>query len=79
MAQQTYRIVVDGRLSDRFADGFENMTQHQVGPDTVLEGNLVDQAQLHGLLDRIRGLGINVISFATTGSPSTAEDAAGER
>lgn len=75
MASQSYRIVVAGRLSDRFADGFDNMTQHQDGPNTVLQGDLVDQAHLHGLLDQIRGLGIQVTSFATTDQqPKSTDD-----
>ena len=64
MTANHYRIV-DGRLSERFADGFDNMTQHQDGQNTGLEGNLADQAHLHGLLDQIR-LGIYVMSFETT-------------
>ncbi len=75
MTPQTYRIVVAGRLSDRFADGFDNMSQDQDGPNTILEGDLVDQAHLHGLLDQIRGLGIQVTSFATADKeqPQTGE------
>ena len=59
----TYRIVVKGRLSDGFANGFEDMTQTASGPNTMLEGSYLDQSHLHGLLDRLRDLGIQIISF----------------
>ena len=74
MAQETYRIVIDGRLSDHFADGFDNMAQHQDGADTILEGTLVDQAHLHGLLDQIRGLGIRITGFATVEEERPCDD-----
>ena len=66
MSKQSYRIVVDGRLRDRFAAAFDDMAQHQDGANSVLCGDLVDEAQLHGLLDQIRGLGIKITSFAIT-------------
>jgi hypothetical protein len=62
----TYRITVSGRLGDGFADGFSDMTQTNHGSNTVLEGRYVDQSQLHGLLERLRGLGIEIISFDTS-------------
>lgn len=64
MSPQSYHIVVVGRLRHRFADGFDNMTQHQDGSNTVLSAQLADQAALAGLLDQIRGLGITITSFA---------------
>ena len=66
VATGTYRIVVHGRLSDAFAEGFDDMTQTSSGSNTVLEGLYVDQSHLHGLLDRLRGLGIEIVSFDTS-------------
>jgi hypothetical protein len=66
MSPQSYRIVVDGSLGDRFADGFASMAQGQDGRNTVLHGDFVDEAHLHGLLDQIRGLGITITNFAAT-------------
>lgn len=72
MSSQSYRIVVDGRLNVRFAAAFDDMVQRQDGADTVLSGDFVDQAHLHGLLDQIRGLGIKITSFAVTGTGEVA-------
>ncbi len=58
-----YHIVIRGLLSDGFADGFEGMVQAVQGGNTVLEGPLIDQSQLHGLLDRLHRLGIEIKSF----------------
>jgi hypothetical protein len=42
MSPHSYRIVVDRRLSVRFAVAFDDMAQHQEGSDTVLSGDFVD-------------------------------------
>lgn len=65
MKDRTYRIVVAGRLGQRFADGFDGMSQTHDGSNTVLEGRSADQAQLHGVLDQLRNLGIEIIGFCT--------------
>ncbi|MGH3145940.1 MAG: hypothetical protein ACRDTR_09090 [Rubrobacter sp.] len=57
-----YRIVVRGELSERFAVAFEEMRMEAGGGQTVLEGELVDQTYLHGVLDRIGGLGLELVS-----------------
>jgi hypothetical protein len=53
-----YRIVVRGRLTGPIADGFEHLELDSGGGERTLTGRLHDQAQLHGLLDRLRDLGI---------------------
>jgi hypothetical protein len=57
-----YEIVVRGELGERFASAFGGMTIHAEGRETHIIGEVVDQSQLHGLLDRIRALGIELIS-----------------
>ena len=47
MSAQSNRIVVDGRLSVRFAEDFNGMARDQDGPNTDLYGDFVDQAHLH--------------------------------
>ncbi len=63
-------IVVDGRLGERFSDGFlsstGDVTQRQEGPNTVLEGRGLDEAQVHGLLNCLRDLGIEIVSLTKT-------------
>jgi hypothetical protein len=55
-------IVVRGELDSRFASAFDGMTTHVEGGNTHIVGYVIDQAQLHGLLDRIASLGIELIS-----------------
>jgi hypothetical protein len=67
MASTRYRIVVEGRLSESFASAFEGMTVQALPGRTALEGEFADQSQLHGFLDRIRGLGIELVSVNAVG------------
>ena len=61
-----YRICVQGRLSQTGAAWFEGFTltvDETTSPlQTYLEGPVMDQAALHGLLSRIRDLGLTLIS-----------------
>jgi hypothetical protein len=59
----TYRIVVDGELSDRFVATFEDMHLARGVGTTSLIGEISDQAQLHGLLARVAELGLSLVSF----------------
>ena len=58
----SYRLVVRGELDDRFASVFEGMRIERVAGTTVLTGSVVDQSHLYGLLERIRELGIALVS-----------------
>jgi hypothetical protein len=57
-----YRVVVRGRLGSCFASAFEELELESYGGETSLTGWFADQAQLHGLLDRLRDLGIPIVS-----------------
>jgi hypothetical protein len=61
VSRASYRITVRGRLSERFAGAFDGMTAETVSGETVLEGVVADQVQLHGLLDRIRDFGLELV------------------
>jgi hypothetical protein len=57
-----YEIRVAGHLSANWAVRFEGLSMHhEPEGETVLSGSL-DQAALHGILVRIRNLGLNLIS-----------------
>ena len=58
-----YRIRIEGHLGPRWADWFGGMTiTLEDNGDTLLNGPVVDQAALHGLLRKIRDLGMPLIS-----------------
>lgn len=67
------RIVIRGRLSERLCARFDGVTAVPSGDVTVLSGDLADQAQLHGILDRIRDLGLELV--AVEAGPSTVAPA----
>jgi hypothetical protein len=58
-----YEIRVRGRLAPRWSDWFDGLAL-TTAPDgiTTLRGPVVDQAALHGLLQRLRDLGLPLIS-----------------
>ena len=59
----TYRITVKGILDDAWSPWFDDMlVTHDAKGDTALVGNVRDQAALHGLLARIRDLGLTLIA-----------------
>ena len=57
-----YRIVVRSELSDAYAVAFEEMEMETKGGVTVLTGKIIDQPQLFGILDRVNGLGLELLS-----------------
>jgi hypothetical protein len=56
-----YKIVVRGELSEHFAPGFEGMDLRAESGRTILVGEVVDQAHLYGLLDRVRDFGLELL------------------
>src|ERR687898_2687414 len=57
-----YRIVVRSELSDRYAVAFEGMKMETKDGEIILTGEVIDQPQLFGILDRINGLGLELLS-----------------
>ena len=56
-----YEIRVRGRVSDATLSPLEGMEADVAPTETVLHGPVADQAGLHGLLDRIQSLGLELI------------------
>jgi len=57
-----YEIRIQGQLDDRWAARFEGMTLTRTdNGDTLLIGPVVDQAALHGLLRKVRDLGMPLL------------------
>jgi hypothetical protein len=61
-SRQRYEIVIRGRLSSRYARAFDGATLVPHHGQTTLHADLVDQSQLYGLLNRLRDLGIELVS-----------------
>jgi hypothetical protein len=58
-----YQIRIKGHLGPQWADSFGGLTITLVdNGDTLLTGPVVDQAALHGLLRKVRDLGMPLIS-----------------
>jgi hypothetical protein len=63
-------------VNNRWADWFEGLTiTLEENGDTLLAGPVVDQAALHGLLKRVRDLGMPLLSvnFVNPGQAKTQE------
>ena len=71
--RQRYEIVVRGRLSSWLGCAFDGVTLVPGSGQTALRADLVDQSQLYGLLNRLRDLGIELVSV---NSVSERDDAA---
>lgn len=64
-----YQIRTRGRISDRWADWFEGMDLvHRTDGTTVICCPAIDQAGLHGLLAKVRDLGLELISVTPMGA-----------
>lgn len=58
-----YEIRLKGHLESRWADWFDSLTiRLEDNGETRLTGSVVDQAALHGLLRKVRDLGMLLIS-----------------
>ncbi len=58
-----YKIRIKGHLADRWADWFWGMTiTLEEDGSTLIIGPVVDQAALHGLLKKVRDLGLPLLS-----------------
>jgi hypothetical protein len=68
-----YRIRVKGHLAPRWAQWFEPLAIiPEPDGDTLLTGPVVDQAALHGVLKRIRDLGLPLLSIERIGADTPA-------
>ena len=56
-----YRIVVRSELGERYAAAFDGMRMETEDGKTILTGEIVDQPHLFGVLDRVNGLGLQLL------------------
>ena len=58
-----YRIKIQGHLDTRWQDWFDGLAITWTDDDhTILSGDIIDQAALHGIFKKIRNLGLTIIS-----------------
>ena len=63
-----YQIRVRGHLGRQWADQFAGFNiVHESSGDTLLTGPVVDQAELHGILRKVRDLGVLLLSVKSEG------------
>jgi hypothetical protein len=60
---QSYELVVRGEIGERLAPAFQGMRLERSRGFTVLTGRVLDQAHLHGLIERLQELGIELVSI----------------
>ena len=79
MTAQQYEIRVEGRLARHWSTWFDGLA---VEPDangtTVIRGPVVDQAALHGLLQKLRDVGIPILSLTRIQTSAPPEPSAHE-
>ena len=69
-----YQIRIKGHLGSQWTDWFEGLTiTLEEDGNTLLTGPVIDQAALHGLLKKVRDLGMPLVSVSPLepGSPTT--------
>ena len=65
-----------GPLSDALLAGFEGLTATVEPVETVLYGPVQDQSSLHGLLDRVQSLGLELVEIRRL--PASADEVPAE-
>ena len=71
-----YEIRVKGRVTDALLPHFEGMAVHVEPVESTLYGKVEDQAALHGLLERIEALGLELIEVRRTAATPDGHAAA---
>lgn len=62
--QEVYQIIVKGHLDSEWSDWFDGLTITTMdNGETMLSGPIVDQTALHGVLIKIRDLGLPLLSL----------------
>ena len=65
-----FQIRIKGHLSDQWTDWFEGLTiTLEESGDTLLTGPVMDQAALHGLLKKVRDLGMPLLAVNSIDHP----------
>ena len=67
---QYYEIRIKGHLDMSWSDWLDGLNiTHEVNGETLIAGPIADQSALHGLLNKLRDLGVQLISVNPVGKP----------
>jgi len=69
MAQLVYELSFKGTASDALAGAFENCVVTCRSGITIVRSEVADQAALHGLLDRVQALGLEILELRLVAEP----------
>lgn len=61
----SYELRVDGHLDQHWSTWFGALTLTHDEGTTILRGPVTDQAELHGLISKVRDLGVTLISVTS--------------
>jgi hypothetical protein len=75
VAMSRYRIVLRGRLSERFESAFDGMALEHGPNRTVLVGDVRDQAQLYGLIGQLQEFGIELLAVEPADNSESGPEA----
>jgi hypothetical protein len=72
------RITVRGRLTERLGSAFEGLDLEPGMKQTALVGEIRDQSHLYGVLDLVRGLGLELLAVETNWLTADPESQTGD-
>jgi len=67
-----YEFRIRGRLGERLLSSFGGFDAEVIPPETILRGSVEDQAALHGILQQIEALGLELVEVRQLGSQPTS-------
>ena len=70
MAKRSYRLIVQGELSDNIKPAFPGMTLTRSDGNTTLTGDVRDQAELQGFLQSVSSLGLILLEAKALDAPA---------
>ena len=62
MSDSQYELVIRGEIGERFGVLFEGLRLQRDRGTTIITGPVRDQAHLHGLIERVDNLGLELVS-----------------
>jgi hypothetical protein len=71
MTIRTYEITFAGRAVTAVVDAFDDFEVTVDQTSTTMRGELVDQAALHGAIDRLRALGLELLEVRAVGEAAS--------